>query len=130
MNVVMTGSGSFIEIQGTAEGVPFSRAQSDQLLTMAEAGIANLVRARWLLSELAGEHLWVAPSGSGECETEGAGLRKNKLPGVSVNEVRGARQVSSAAPILAGLERVLAGVAGLTHEERTRVLARAADARA
>ncbi len=46
MNVVMTGSGSFIEIQGTAEGVPFSRAQSDQLLTLAEAGIAGLVRAQ------------------------------------------------------------------------------------
>lgn len=46
MNVVMTGSGTFIEIQGTAEGTPFTRAQSDQLLTMAQTGIAQLIRAQ------------------------------------------------------------------------------------
>lgn len=46
MNVVMTGSGTFIEIQGTAEGVPFTRAQSNQLLTLAEAGITQLIRAQ------------------------------------------------------------------------------------
>ncbi len=43
MNVVMTGSGTFIEIQGTAEGAPFTRAQSDQLLALAEAGIGQLI---------------------------------------------------------------------------------------
>ncbi len=43
MNVVMTGSGTFIEIQGTAEGAPFTRAQSDELLALAERGIKNLV---------------------------------------------------------------------------------------
>jgi ribonuclease PH len=43
MNVVMTGSGTFIEIQGTAEGVPFTRAQSDELLALAEKGISQLV---------------------------------------------------------------------------------------
>ena len=46
MNVVMTGSGTFIEIQGTAEGVPFTRAQSDQLLALAEAGIGQLIVAQ------------------------------------------------------------------------------------
>jgi ribonuclease PH len=43
MNVVMTGSGTFIEIQGTAEGVPFTRVQSDELLALAESGIRLLV---------------------------------------------------------------------------------------
>ncbi len=46
MNVVMTGAGTFIEIQGTAEGVPFTRAQSDQLLALAEAGISRLIGAQ------------------------------------------------------------------------------------
>ncbi len=43
MNVVMTGAGSFVEVQGTAEGVPFSRREMDQLLALAENGIAELV---------------------------------------------------------------------------------------
>jgi ribonuclease PH len=43
MNVVMTGSGGFVEVQGTAEGAPFSRAQIDQLLVLAQDGIAQLV---------------------------------------------------------------------------------------
>jgi ribonuclease PH len=42
MNVVMTGSGEFIEVQGTAEGAPFNRAMLDQLLDLAGAGIAEL----------------------------------------------------------------------------------------
>jgi ribonuclease PH len=42
MNVVMTGAGSFVEVQGTAEGAPFSRAELDQLLILAEAGCAAL----------------------------------------------------------------------------------------
>ncbi|HXI18738.1 MAG TPA: ribonuclease PH, partial [Chloroflexota bacterium] len=41
-NVVMTGGGQFIEAQGTAEGDPFSRAQMDQLLDLAAAGIRRL----------------------------------------------------------------------------------------
>jgi ribonuclease PH len=44
MNVVMTGSGSFVEIQGTAEGEPFTRAQMSALLDLASNGIAELVR--------------------------------------------------------------------------------------
>lgn len=43
MNVVMTGRGEFVEIQGTAEGKPFSRAEMDQLLQLAEKGIHELI---------------------------------------------------------------------------------------
>ncbi|APV49065.1 ribonuclease PH [Betaproteobacteria bacterium GR16-43] len=43
MNVVMTGSGRFVEVQGTAEGEPFTRAQMDQLMGLAGTGIASLV---------------------------------------------------------------------------------------
>lgn len=42
-NVVMTGAGKLIEVQGTAEGDPFDRAQLDAMLDMAEAGITQLV---------------------------------------------------------------------------------------
>ena len=43
MNVVMTGSGGFVEVQGTAEGAPFSRRDMDALLMLAQSGIAQLV---------------------------------------------------------------------------------------
>jgi len=43
MNVVMLGSGHFVEVQGTAEGHPFSREEMDSLLELASAGIARLV---------------------------------------------------------------------------------------
>jgi ribonuclease PH len=46
MNVVMTGSGRFIEVQGTAEGMPFSRGELDELLGLAEHGIASLLDAQ------------------------------------------------------------------------------------
>jgi ribonuclease PH len=46
MNVVMTGAGHFVEIQGTAEGAPFSRSEMDQLLTLAEQGIEQLMAAQ------------------------------------------------------------------------------------
>jgi ribonuclease PH len=42
MNVVMTGDGGFIEVQGTAEGAPFDRALLDQLLDLATAGCSTL----------------------------------------------------------------------------------------
>ena len=42
MNVVMTGSGGFVEVQGTAEGAPFSRAEMDALLALAASGIGTL----------------------------------------------------------------------------------------
>jgi ribonuclease PH len=44
MNVVMTGAGHYIEVQGTAEGAAFSRKEMDALLALAEAGIADLVK--------------------------------------------------------------------------------------
>ena len=44
MNVVMTGAGHFVEVQGTAEGAPFTRAQMSALLDLASSGIAELVR--------------------------------------------------------------------------------------
>lgn len=43
MNVVMTGSGKFVEIQGTAESEPFSRDEMDQMLKLAENGIKHLI---------------------------------------------------------------------------------------
>ena len=44
MNVVMTGAGHYVEVQGTAEGVAFTRREMDQLLALAESGIAELVQ--------------------------------------------------------------------------------------
>jgi ribonuclease PH len=44
MNVVMTGAGSYVEVQGTAEGEAFTRAELDRLLELAARGIAELVR--------------------------------------------------------------------------------------
>ncbi|MCX7205967.1 MAG: ribonuclease PH [Proteobacteria bacterium] len=43
MNVVMTGSGKFVEVQGTAEGEAFSRAEMNTLLDLAEKGISELI---------------------------------------------------------------------------------------
>ncbi len=42
MNVVMVGDGHFVEVQGTAEGHPFTRAEMDELLELAKAGIVQL----------------------------------------------------------------------------------------
>jgi ribonuclease PH len=44
MNVVMSGQGGFVEVQGTAEGEPFSRDQMQQMLALAEKGVVELVR--------------------------------------------------------------------------------------
>ena len=55
MNVVMTGKGLFVEVQGTAEGAPFSRDELDQLLGLAEGGIRQI-------HDLQREYLSVAPS--------------------------------------------------------------------
>ncbi|HEX8847758.1 MAG TPA: ribonuclease PH [Pyrinomonadaceae bacterium] len=46
MNVICTGDGRFIEVQGTAEGAPFTREQMDQLLALANQGIGRLVQAQ------------------------------------------------------------------------------------
>jgi ribonuclease PH len=55
MNVVMTGSGKFVEVQGTAEEHPYDRTQLDRLLALAAGGIADLVATqRKLLAERSG----------------------------------------------------------------------------
>jgi ribonuclease PH len=46
MNVVCTGDGRFIEVQGTAEGAPFTREEMDQLLELARRGIGQLAQAQ------------------------------------------------------------------------------------
>jgi len=46
MNVVMTGAGGFVELQGTAEGAPFTRAEMDALVGLAERGIRELIAAQ------------------------------------------------------------------------------------
>lgn len=43
MNIVMVGKGKFVEIQGTAEREPFSKAQTDELLLLAQKGIKELI---------------------------------------------------------------------------------------
>lgn len=43
MNIVMTGSGNFVEIQGTAETVPFSKEHMDKMITLARKGISKLI---------------------------------------------------------------------------------------
>ncbi len=55
MNVVMTSSGRFVELQGTAERTPFDREELDELLSLAEHGIAQIL-------ELQGEVVAVAPT--------------------------------------------------------------------
>jgi ribonuclease PH len=46
MNIVMTGSGKFIEVQGTAEHVPFTRKKLDRLTEVAQQGVRELIRAQ------------------------------------------------------------------------------------
>jgi ribonuclease PH len=46
MNVVMTGAGHFVEVQGTAEGHPFTREEMSKLLELASGGIARLIAAQ------------------------------------------------------------------------------------
>ena len=52
MNVVMTGAGHFVEVQGTAEGAAFTRAEMDRLLQLADKGIQELIALQ--LAALAG----------------------------------------------------------------------------
>jgi len=46
MNVVCTGDGRFIEVQGTAEGEPFTRAEMDEMLALATVGLEELFAAQ------------------------------------------------------------------------------------
>ncbi|QAY65129.1 ribonuclease PH [Paenibacillus protaetiae] len=55
MNVVMTGSGKFVEVQGTGEEEPFSREELNELLALAETGILELVaKQKEALGDIAG----------------------------------------------------------------------------
>ncbi|NWF52310.1 MAG: ribonuclease PH [Nitrospirae bacterium] len=54
MNVVMTGSGRFVEIQGTAEGSPFSKGTLNSLISLAEEGINTLIKIQKGIIELSG----------------------------------------------------------------------------
>jgi ribonuclease PH len=49
MNVVMTSSGRFVEVQGTAEGAPYTRSELDELLSLGEHGIATLLEHQAVL---------------------------------------------------------------------------------
>ncbi len=62
MNVVMTGAGHFVEVQGTAEGVAFTRTEMDRLLQLAEKGISELVQ---LQAAALKQPLPAAPAGMG-----------------------------------------------------------------
>ena len=44
MNIVCTADGNFVEVQGTAEGTPFSRSELEELLNLASEGIGQLTR--------------------------------------------------------------------------------------
>lgn len=53
MNIVMTGQGRLVEIQGTAEGHPFTKREMDQLITLAQKGISELIQIQKSLVKLA-----------------------------------------------------------------------------
>jgi len=67
MNVVMTGQGKYVEVQGTAEEHPFTGAQLTQLLALANSGIMELVDKQ--AQALPNLKLWVPPTGDDD-ETE------------------------------------------------------------
>jgi ribonuclease PH len=52
MNVVMTGAGGFVEVQGTAEGVPFTRTEMNALMDLAQSGIETLIAKQKIALEL------------------------------------------------------------------------------
>jgi ribonuclease PH len=54
MNFVKTGEGKFIELQGTAEGLPFDRRALDALMELADAGIKQLIAKQ---REIVGQYL-------------------------------------------------------------------------
>jgi ribonuclease PH len=61
MNIVMTESGKFVEIQGTAEGIPFGDGQLDELLSLAKSGIAKLVALQREALGVTGPAVWKFP---------------------------------------------------------------------
>jgi len=61
MNVVMTGAGAFVEVQGTAEQTPFSKERLDQLLDLAAAGIGRLIELQRRALQARGETTFALP---------------------------------------------------------------------
>ncbi len=59
MNVVMTGAGAFVEVQGTAEQTPFSKARLDDLLALAGRGISRLIGLQRRALEARGDKVFV-----------------------------------------------------------------------
>jgi ribonuclease PH len=55
MNVVMTGAGAFVEVQGTAEHEPFTKERLDEMLALAGGGIARLIGLQRRALEARGE---------------------------------------------------------------------------
>lgn len=90
---------SFLLVRAPEDAFPLPRwLRTDGLGAERERGLvalgktlALLLRSGLDLPGLKPEDIWITPSGSGECETEGPGLKKNRLPGVSIVEVRGGR---------------------------------------
>ena len=82
MNVVMTGAGRFVEVQGTAEGMPFSRGELDDLLGLAESGIDDDLRAA---ARAAGGGPRAAPMTLRSCSPPRIPTRRARSPTCSVD---------------------------------------------
>lgn len=126
-------SRSFLLVRAPADAFPLPRwlrtdgigAERERGLEALGRTLANLLRSRLELPELCAEHLWLTPSGSGECEThDHGGLRKNRLPGVTVTDVRGGRLRARAASDLPALFAELRGLVGAAESARIETLAR------
>jgi ribonuclease PH len=63
MNVVMTGAGGIVEVQGTAEGAPFTRIQLDAMIDLAAKGISELIAAQKQALELSNDAQAIMPAG-------------------------------------------------------------------
>lgn len=131
--VAARGSGfvsgrSVLVVRAPEDAFPLERwLRTDGIGAERERGLAALgkslgllVRSGVELPELAARDVWMAPSGSGECETEAVGLRKNRAPGVTIVAVRGGR-LGKWGDAAAKLDSVLKGVE-MTDEERRRVV--------
>lgn len=93
---------SFLLVRALEDAFPLPRylrtdgvgAERERTLRALGLALQLLARAGVELPEFSAEHLWLTPSGSGECETETPGPRKNKLPGVALASVAGGRFTS------------------------------------
>lgn len=123
---------SFLLVRAPEDAFPLPRwlrtdgigAERERGLEALGRALARLLRSGVELPELRAEHLWLTPSGSGECEThEQDGLRKNKLPGVTIVEVGGGRmRARAAAAALAALFVELRALFGAEESARIEAL--------